>query len=100
VALARDPWSRGGRGIVARVGSLGDVRGFRGSRDRLVVNRLVAVLPAQRGAGSSWRREALANVLATFAQFDRRLISPRTDDAPGPKRAQGVRLGPTPPTSS
>jgi DNA invertase Pin-like site-specific DNA recombinase len=37
--------------------------------------------------------EAMANVLATFAQFKRRLISQRTKDALAVKRAQGVRLG-------
>jgi DNA invertase Pin-like site-specific DNA recombinase len=37
--------------------------------------------------------EAMANVLATFAQFERRLISQRTKDALAIKRAQGVRLG-------
>jgi DNA invertase Pin-like site-specific DNA recombinase len=37
--------------------------------------------------------EAMANVLATFAQFERRLISQRTKDALAEKRGQGVRLG-------
>jgi DNA invertase Pin-like site-specific DNA recombinase len=37
--------------------------------------------------------EAMANVLATFAQFERRLIGQRTKDALAAKRAQGVRLG-------
>lgn len=37
--------------------------------------------------------EAMANVLATFAQFERRLISQRTRDALAVKRSQGVRLG-------
>jgi DNA invertase Pin-like site-specific DNA recombinase len=37
--------------------------------------------------------EAMANVLATFAQFERRLISQRTRDALAEKRRQGVRLG-------
>jgi DNA invertase Pin-like site-specific DNA recombinase len=37
--------------------------------------------------------EAMANVLATFAQFERRLISQRTKDALAVMRAQGVRLG-------
>ena len=41
--------------------------------------------------------EAMANVLATFAQFERRLISQRTREALAVKRAQGVRLG-RPPT--
>jgi DNA invertase Pin-like site-specific DNA recombinase len=37
--------------------------------------------------------EAMANMLATFAQFERRLISQRTKEALAVKRAQGVRLG-------
>jgi DNA invertase Pin-like site-specific DNA recombinase len=37
--------------------------------------------------------ELMANVLATFAQFERRLIGQRTRDALAVKRAQGVRLG-------
>lgn len=41
--------------------------------------------------------EAMAHVLATFAQFERRLIGQRTRDAMAAKRAQGVRFG-RPPT--
>lgn len=37
--------------------------------------------------------EMIANVLATFAQFERRLIGQRTRDALAAKRAQGVQLG-------
>ncbi len=37
--------------------------------------------------------EAMANVLATFAQFERRLIQQRTREALAVKKAQGVRLG-------
>jgi hypothetical protein len=37
--------------------------------------------------------EAMANVLATFAQFERRLISQRTKEALAVKKAPGVRLG-------
>jgi DNA invertase Pin-like site-specific DNA recombinase len=37
--------------------------------------------------------EAMANVLATFAQFERRLISQRTREALAVKRAGGVVLG-------
>ena len=37
--------------------------------------------------------EAMAHVLATFAQFERRLIGQRTREALAVKRAQGVRLG-------
>jgi DNA invertase Pin-like site-specific DNA recombinase len=37
--------------------------------------------------------EMMASVLATFAQFERRLIGQRTKDALAVKRAQGVQLG-------
>ena len=37
--------------------------------------------------------EAMANVLATFAQFERRLIGQRTKEALAAKRLQGVQLG-------
>ena len=37
--------------------------------------------------------ELMANVLATFAQFERRLIGQRTRDALAVKRSQGVVLG-------
>jgi DNA invertase Pin-like site-specific DNA recombinase len=37
--------------------------------------------------------EMIANVMASFAQYERRLISQRTRDALAQKRAQGVRLG-------
>ena len=37
--------------------------------------------------------EMLANVLASFAQYERRLISQRTKDALAALRASGVRLG-------
>src|SRR3954447_16358234 len=39
----------------------------------------------------------MANMLATFAQFERRLIDQRTREALAVKRANGVRLG-RPPT--
>jgi DNA invertase Pin-like site-specific DNA recombinase len=35
----------------------------------------------------------MANMLATFAQFERRLIGQRTKEALAVKKAQGVRLG-------
>jgi DNA invertase Pin-like site-specific DNA recombinase len=41
--------------------------------------------------------EAMAHVLATFAQFERRLIGQRTREALAVKKQQGVRLG-RPPT--
>jgi DNA invertase Pin-like site-specific DNA recombinase len=37
--------------------------------------------------------EMMANILATFAQFERRLIGQRTREALAVKRAQGIRLG-------
>jgi len=37
--------------------------------------------------------EMIANVMATFAQFERRLIGQRTRDALAVKKGQGVRLG-------
>jgi resolvase-like protein/recombinase len=37
--------------------------------------------------------EAMANVLATFAQFERRLIAQRTREALARKREAGVKLG-------
>lgn len=37
--------------------------------------------------------EMMANVLAVFAQFERRLIGQRTREALAVKRLQGVRLG-------
>src|SRR5262249_22753843 len=41
--------------------------------------------------------EAMAHVLATFGQFERRLIGQRTREALAAKKASGVRLG-RPPT--
>ena len=37
--------------------------------------------------------EMIANVMATFAQFERRLIGQRTKDALAVKKGQGVKLG-------
>lgn len=37
--------------------------------------------------------EMVANVMATFAQFERRLIGQRTKDALAVKKRQGIRLG-------
>jgi DNA invertase Pin-like site-specific DNA recombinase len=37
--------------------------------------------------------EMMANILATFAQFERRLIGQRTKDALSIKKAEGVKLG-------
>lgn len=40
--------------------------------------------------------EAMANVMATFAQYERRLIAQRTSDALRELRSQGRAYGPTP----
>ena len=40
--------------------------------------------------------EAMANVMATFAQYERRLIAQRTSDALKELRSQGRAYGPTP----
>ena len=40
--------------------------------------------------------EAMAHMLATFSQFERRLISERTKQALAQKRAAGVQLGAPP----
>jgi DNA invertase Pin-like site-specific DNA recombinase len=37
--------------------------------------------------------EMLANVMASFAQYERRIIGQRTKDALAVKKAEGVRLG-------
>lgn len=42
---------------------------------------------------SSPSGELMAHVMATFAQFERRLIGQRTKDALAVRRSQGVRLG-------
>lgn len=42
---------------------------------------------------SSPSGEMVANVMATFAQFERRLIGARTKEALAVRRSQGVRLG-------
>ena len=52
---------------------------------------LVALDVAVDTSAPSW--EAMANMLATFAQFERRLISQRTKEALAVNRAHGVRLG-------
>lgn len=53
-----------------------------------------AVLALDLGVDtSSPSGEMLANVLAVFAQFERRLIGQRTKEALAVRRAQGVRLG-------
>jgi DNA invertase Pin-like site-specific DNA recombinase len=53
-----------------------------------------AVVALDLGVDSSTPAgEMLANVLATFAHFERRLIGQRTKDALAVKREQGVKLG-------
>lgn len=87
----------------------------RGEADALVVSKLDRLSRSlldfaalmERGRRRGWNLVALdlgvdtstpagemmANVLATFAQFERRLIGQRTRDALAVKRAQGVTLG-------
>jgi DNA invertase Pin-like site-specific DNA recombinase len=76
------------------------------SRSMLDFSRVMHVAQKQHSAlialdvgvdSSSPSGEAMANMLATFAQFERRLIGERTKAALAVKRAQGVRLG-RPPT--
>ena len=60
----------------------------RASRQNWALVALDLALDTSTPAG-----DMMANVLATFAQFERRLIAQRTRDALAVKRAQGVRLG-------
>src|SRR5207244_8643085 len=46
-----------------------------------------------RGGHHDPTGEMIANSVANFSQFERRLIGQRTKDALAVKRAQGVRLG-------
>jgi DNA invertase Pin-like site-specific DNA recombinase len=76
------------------------------SRSMLDLSRLMAKATSEHWAlvaldvavdTSTPSGEAMANMLATFAQFERRLISQRTKEALAMKKASGVRLG-RPPT--
>src|ERR1019366_5791401 len=60
----------------------------RASRERWALVALDLGVDTSTPAG-----EAMASVLATFAQLERRLIGQRTKDALAVKRAGGVRLG-------
>ena len=75
------------------------------SRSMLDFARIMATAQAQSWAlvaldvqvdTTSPSGEAMAHMLATFAQFERRLISERTKQALAQKRASGVRLGAPP----
>jgi DNA invertase Pin-like site-specific DNA recombinase len=88
---------------------------YHGLADALVVAKLDrlsrslgdAVALLERSGREGWRLlaldlavdtttpqgEMIAHVMASFAQFERRLISQRTRDALAVRRAQGVRLG-------
>ena len=57
-------------------------------RERWAVVALDLAVDTSSPAG-----EAMANVMGTFAQFERRMIGQRTKDALAVKRAQGIRLG-------
>ena len=75
--------------------------------DRLTRSLLDFALLMQRSQHEGWglvtldlgvdtstpQGEMMANVFATFAQFERRLIGQRTKDALAVKKAQGMRLG-------
>jgi len=76
------------------------------SRSMLDFSKLIATATRQHWAlvaldvavdTSTPSGEAMANMLATFSQFERRLISQRTKEALAVKKAEGVRLG-RPPT--
>jgi DNA invertase Pin-like site-specific DNA recombinase len=76
------------------------------SRSMLDFSRLMAKATSEHGAlvaldvavdTSTPSGEAMANMLATFAQFERRLVSQCTKEALAVKKAAGVRLG-RPPT--
>jgi DNA invertase Pin-like site-specific DNA recombinase len=75
------------------------------SRSMLDFAQIMAVAQKQRWAlvaldvqldSSTASGEMMAHLLATFAQFERRLISERTKQALQQKRAAGVRLGAPP----
>lgn len=75
--------------------------------DRLSRSVVDAAVLLEKAASSGWALvacdlgvdtstpagEAMANVMATFAQLERRLIGQRTKDALAAKKAAGVRLG-------
>jgi len=75
--------------------------------DRLSRSLLDFAMLMERSRGEGWalvtldlgvdtstpQGELMANVFATFAQFERRLIGQRTKDALAVKRSQGIRLG-------
>jgi DNA invertase Pin-like site-specific DNA recombinase len=75
------------------------------SRSMLDFAQIMAVAQKQRWAlvaldvqvdSSTASGEMMAHLLATFAQFERRLISERTKQALAQRRAEGVRLGAPP----
>jgi len=67
----------------------------RASRERWALVALDLGVDTSTPAG-----EAMASVLATFAQLERRLIGERTKDALAAKRAAGVQLGRPPSISA
>ena len=108
--------SASGKGLNGRPG-LGEALGLldKGQADALVVAKLDRLSRSlldfaslmERSRKNGWALVALdlgvdtstpsgemmANVLATFAQFERRLIGQRTREALAVKRAEGVKLG-------
>jgi len=70
------------------MGQPAGTEGERGQREGWALVALDCAVDTTTPAG-----EAMANVLATFAQVERRLIGQRTREALQAKKAQGVKLG-------
>lgn len=66
--------------------------------DRARTNRWAIVVLDMEFDMTTPTGELMANMLAAFAQFERRLIGQRTKDGLAQKRAQGVQLGRRPTT--
>jgi DNA invertase Pin-like site-specific DNA recombinase len=87
----------GGEGdllLVAKLDRLSrSLMDFAGLMERADRNRWALVALDLGVDTSTPSGEMMANVLATFAQFERRLIGQRTKDALAVRRAHGVKLG-------
>lgn len=111
-----DPGISGGKGIEQRPGlaaaveavERGEAAGLVAAKlDRLSRSVLDTATLMERASRNDWQiitcdlaidtstpaGEATANMMAVFAQLERRLISQRTREALAVKKAQGVRLG-------
>lgn len=96
VKLALEQLERGGAGglVVAKLDRLSrSMLDFTGIMQKAQRQSWALVALDCNVDTSSPSGEAMAHLLATFAQFERRLIGQRTKDALAIKRAQGVRLG-------